>query len=117
MNHKIEARHLRTMAKSQEALFAKALAEMDDHASAPDFENTSNASPQQPIMGVGEQVAFTELGLGLNASIYDVRKRFKELALKYHPDRDRSGKDTSAVFRRVLSAREKLEEWFDSQES
>ena len=63
--------------------------------------------------GVQEQVAFADLKLHPSSTIFDVRKKFKQLALKYHPDR--STNDTTNVFRRVLAAREILEAWFEGE--
>ena len=122
MNRNIGEGHLRAMRRQQEALFAKAASELGqdegtfgtafgDQASGSSWTHPDHAS-RRPA-GVQEQVAFADLSLPLTATVHEVRRQFKQLALKYHPDR--STHDTTNVFRRVLAAREILEAWFEGE--
>ena len=134
MNRKIEARHERIMQRQQEKLFAKAAFELgndegtfgtttfgtEERYGSGGGSSGGSGDGHQPgdqvhrrPAGVQEQVAFADLKLSPLSTIYDVRKKFKQLALKYHPDR--STNDTTNVFRRVLAAREVLEAWFEGE--
>ena len=114
MNVRIENGHKNILLTQQERLFAQAASELPP-SSRDDFArqaaHNSSGFSAATIPGPQEQVAFVDLGLTPNHTIQDVRKKFKELALLYHPDR--STKDTTEIFRRVVSARETLEKWFD----
>jgi len=51
---------------------------------------------------------YERLGVGRDASTEDVKKAYRKLALKYHPDRNEGSKEAEARFREVTEAYEVL---------
>jgi len=53
---------------------------------------------------------YERLGVARDASTEDIKKAYRKLALKYHPDRNEGSKDAEARFREVTEAYEVLRE-------
>jgi len=51
---------------------------------------------------------YERLGIGRDATTEDVKKAYRKLALKYHPDRNEGSKEAEASFREVTEAYEAL---------
>ena len=51
---------------------------------------------------------YERLGIGRDASTEDIKKAYRKLALKYHPDRNEGSKDAEARFKEVTEAYEVL---------
>ncbi|NNM06882.1 MAG: DnaJ domain-containing protein, partial [Gemmatimonadetes bacterium] len=51
---------------------------------------------------------YDRLGVGRDASTEDVKKAYRKLALKYHPDRNEGSKEAEARFKEVTEAYEVL---------
>jgi hypothetical protein len=115
MKIRIEARNEKVLLSQQEILFAKAASELPPTSQDEFVRHASYSEVNEKLRNMSSQVkvAFVDLGLSpTQSTIHDVKRKFKELALKYHPDR--STKDTSAIFRRIIGARKTLENWFDN---
>jgi hypothetical protein len=115
MKNRIEARNEKVLLSQQEILFAKAASELPPTSQDEFVRHASYSEVNEKLRNMSSQVkvAFVDLGLSpTQSTIHDVKRKFKELALKYHPDR--STKDTSAIFRRIIGARKTLENWFDN---
>ena len=120
MNEKISQWHAKAQALEQQRLFEQAAAALPPDPSGSAYDDTessssSSSSAQSSYKTLSRtdqsiQSSFRYLELHANASHEDVRRKFKELALRYHPDR--SSHDTTDVFQRILQARETLEEFF-----
>jgi len=48
------------------------------------------------------------LGIGKSADAEDIKKAYRKVALKYHPDRNQGSKDTEVRFKEVTEAYEVL---------
>ena len=48
------------------------------------------------------------LGLDTNASKLQIQLRFKELAIKYHPDRNLNSKSAAKKFTEIFEARQRI---------
>ncbi len=47
---------------------------------------------------------YNNLGLKINASDEDVKKKYKQLALKYHPDKNNNDKDSEEKFKTITTS-------------
>ena len=55
-------------------------------------------------VSAGDRQAFESLGLGIDATLGDVRKRYAELVRRYHPDRNGGDRSHEARLQRVVEA-------------
>lgn len=51
---------------------------------------------------------YKEFGISYNATPEEIKKRFRELALKYHPDRNPNNPNAEERFKRIIAAKEKI---------
>jgi len=51
---------------------------------------------------------YSSLGLDKNASDKEIKKKFRELAIKYHPDYNKGNKEAEEMFKRVSVAYERI---------
>ena len=110
MNEKISAWHAKARAIEQERLFKQAAAALPpDMSGKPSTGSTNPGSSQSSPHGLHKslsrndpiiQTSFRHLELSANASHEDVRRKFKELALRFHPDRS-SHHDSTVVFQMI----------------
>ena len=61
----------------------------------------------KPLSG-NERKALEVLGLGIDASLHDVRKRYSELVRRYHPDRNGGDRSQEARLQQVVEAYQML---------
>ena len=52
----------------------------------------------------GDRKAFDVLGLGIDATLHEVRKRYSELVRRYHPDRNGGDRSHEARLQQVVEA-------------
>ena len=123
MNEKIAAWNAKARALEQQRLFDQAAAALPPDTSGGSYDygesSSSGSSSSSDSSGTHRtlsrndpsiQASFSHLELHATASHEDVRRKFKELALRYHPDR--SSHDTTEVFQKILQSRDMLEEFF-----
>ena len=55
-------------------------------------------------ISAGDRKAFEALGLGIDATLGDVRKRYSELVRRYHPDRNGGDRSHEAKLQQVIEA-------------
>ena len=61
---------------------------------------------RKPVLDIKK--CYKILGLTQEASVLQVQLRFKELALKYHPDRNIDSKSAAKKFAEVCEARQQI---------
>ena len=54
--------------------------------------------------------AYKTLGLKANSTISEVKKKFRELTLKHHPDKCKNKKAAEKKFKKILTAYETIKE-------
>ena len=81
---------------------------MEDFRDAPDPGNQHVGQPGENArfarLGPEERHAFTVLGLEQTATLQDVKKRYKQLVKRYHPDANGSGNDPDSASKDAAAA-------------
>ncbi|MFQ5533893.1 MAG: J domain-containing protein [Sphingomonadales bacterium] len=70
--------------------------------------DSASREHSRPTSGQPEQSALAVLGLDATATLADIKKRYKELVKRYHPDVRRSGKANEERLKRVIGAYHRL---------
>ena len=48
------------------------------------------------------------LGININATTIDIKKSYRKLAIKYHPDKNNNSKESEEIFKKISEAYEVL---------
>uniref|UniRef100_A0A914CCL6 J domain-containing protein n=1 Tax=Acrobeloides nanus TaxID=290746 RepID=A0A914CCL6_9BILA len=76
---------------------------------ADDEEDSSSSEGNNPEMGNHfTKDYYSVLGLPINASDKDIKRAYHELALKYHPDKNRGNPAATSKYQEIKEAYEKL---------